>query len=256
MQNNPMLALAVALATRAGEAILAVRAAGFETFTKADQSPVTAADRAAEAIIVAGLRAAYPDIPVVAEEEAAEGAAIAAAEVFWLVDPLDGTREFTAGNDDFTVNNGLIRNGRPVLGVVGAPALNEMFFGVAGAGAWKRSAAGERQIRVRMPPQDGLTVMASRSHGSAPALEAFLSGQKISSVLHIGSSLKFCRVAEGQVDLYPRLGRTMEWDTAAAQAVAEAAGGRVTCLDGLPLRYGKPGFENPHFVCVGGLPSP
>jgi 3'(2'), 5'-bisphosphate nucleotidase len=107
-----------------------------------------------------------------------------------------------------------------------------------------------------MPPQDGLTVMASRSHGSAPALEAFLSGQKISSVLHIGSSLKFCRVAEGQVDLYPRLGRTMEWDTAAAQAVAEAAGGRVTCLDGLPLRYGKPGFENPHFVCVGGLPSP
>ena len=252
MQIKSMLDLAAALAIRAGEAILAVRNAGFEIIVKADRSPVTAADRAAETIIVAGLRAAYPDIPVIAEEESAEHGAGAAAALFWLVDPLDGTREFTAGTDDFTVNIGLVQRGRPILGVVSAPALGEIFTGIVGEGAWKRTASGETSIRVRSPPLEGLTVMASRHHASTAALNEFLAGRRVATMCHIGSSLKFCRVAEGQVDLYPRLGRTMEWDTAAAQAVAEAAGGRVTCLDGSPLLYGKPGFENPFFVCTGG----
>ena len=156
MQTKSMLALAAALAIRAGEAILAVRDAGFEVIVKADRSPVTAADRAAEAIIVAGLRAAYPDIPVIAEEESAEHGAGAAAELFWLVDPLDGTREFTAGTDDFTVNIGLVQRGRPILGVVSAPALGEMFTGIVGEGAWKRTASGETFIRVRSIAQQAI----------------------------------------------------------------------------------------------------
>ena len=244
-----MLALAVELATRAGAAILAVRAAGFETGIKQDRSPVTVADHAAEAIIVAGLRTAYPEIPVIAEEEIAAGGAGTAAGTFWLVDPLDGTHEFVAGTDDFTVNIGLVRNGRAVLGVVAAPALHELFSGIVGRGAWKCDAAGNRPIHVRPPPAAGLVVMASRHHARNSDLARFLAGRHMASLRHIGSSLKFCRVAEGEADLYPRLGRTMEWDTAAAHAVAEAAGGRVTGLDGLPLSYGKPGFENPPFVC-------
>ena len=250
--TDGMLALAIELATRAGAAILAIRAAGFETHAKPDRSPVTAADHAAEAIIVAGLRAAYPQIPVIAEEEVAAGGAGTADEMFWLVDPLDGTREFVAGTDDFTVNIGLVRNGTAVLGVVGAPASDELFFGAVGIGAWKRTQAGDRAIHVRPPPPDGLVVMASRHHGAISELHEFLAGRRVSSLRHIGSSLKFCRVAEGEADLYPRLGRTMEWDTAAAHAVAEAAGARITGLDGTPLSYGKSNFENPPFLCSGG----
>ena len=247
-----MLALAVTLATQAGAAILAVRAAGFETHVKPDRSPVTAADHAAEAIIVAGLRAAYPHIQVIAEEEATGGRTGIAGDTFWLVDPLDGTREFVAGTDDFTVNIGLVRKGRPVLGVVAAPALGELFFGVVGKGAWKRTATGDSAIHVRRPPSGGLVVMASRHHADGSELDGFLAGQRIENIIHIGSSLKFCRVAEGRADLYLRLGRTMEWDTAAAHAVAEAAGARVTRVDGTPLAYGKQGFDNPPFVCAVG----
>ncbi len=251
MNDTSLLALADGLAQRAGEAILAVRVRGFETLTKSDLSPVTEADHAAEAIIVAGLRAATPDIPVIAEEEVAAGRITAPGPVFWLVDPLDGTREFTGGSDEFTVNIGLIRDGRPVLGVVGVPAMGETFAGIVGQGAWKRSAAGQMPISVRVPPPEGLTVMASRHHAQGPELAEFLAGRRVAEITNIGSSLKFCRVAEGKVDLYPRFGRTMEWDTAAAQAVLEAAGGRVCRTDGTPLRYGKPGFENPHFICHG-----
>ena len=240
------------LTQRAGEAILAIRARGFDTHVKSDQSPVTEADHAAEAIIVAGLRAATPDIPVIAEEEVAAGRLSQPGPVFWLVDPLDGTREFTAGKDEFTVNIGLIRDGRPVLGIVGVPAMGEVFAGVVGQGAWKRGADGQQPIHVRVPPPEGLTVMASRFHADGPELAAFLAGRRVAHLTNIGSSLKFCRMAEGKVDLYPRFGRTMEWDTAAAQAVLEAAGGKVCGMDGLPLRYGKPGFENPHFICTGG----
>ena len=132
------------------------------------------------------------------------------------------------------------------------PALDEMFTGIVGQGAWKQTEAGKTPIHVRTPPAEGLTVMASRSHASMPELQSFLAGRRVALLTNIGSSLKFCRLAEGKVDLYPRLGRTMEWDTAAAQAVLEAAGGRVTLLDGTKLRYGKPGWENPHFVCMAG----
>jgi len=261
MNDDDLLALAAGLAERAGEAILAVRARGFDVTRKNDRSPVTEADHAAEALIVAGLRAAVPGIPVIAEEEVAGGLVTAPSAEFWLVDPLDGTREFAAGHDEFAVNIGLVRDGRAVLGVVGVPALGELFGGIVGRGAWKRDAAappgsarsaGTRPIHTRRPPPEGVTVLASRYHGNNERLEAFLAGRRIASVANYGSSLKFCRLAEGVADLYPRLGRTMEWDTGAPQAVLEAAGGRVVLLDGgEPLRYGKPGWENPNFVCYG-----
>jgi 3'(2'), 5'-bisphosphate nucleotidase len=251
MDDAALVALAAELATQAGAAILQVRRKGFDVMRKADRSVVTAADHAAEAIIVAGLRAAAPDIPVIAEEEVAAGRITAPSAEFWLVDPLDGTREFAAGNDEFAVNIGLVRDGRVVLGVVGVPAEGEMFGGIVGVGAWKRTAAGEVPITARLPPDEGLTVLASRHHGDAARLDAFLAGRRVARMLNFCSSLKFCRLADGIADLYPRFGRTMDWDTCAPQAVLEAAGGSVRTLDGAPLGYGKPGWENPHFVCTG-----
>jgi 3'(2'), 5'-bisphosphate nucleotidase len=250
MDDHALLALAVRLAEQAGAAILAVRARGFAVEQKDDHSPVTEADRAAEAIIVAGLRAAT-QLPVIAEEEVAAGRITVPAPAFWLVDPLDGTREFAGGKDEFVVNIGLVRDGRMALGVVAIPALEEMFTGIVGAGAWKRDRSGEAAIHTRAPPEDGLTVVASRLHGDTARLEQFLAGRRVARTLNYGSALKFCRLAEGVADLYPRFGRTMEWDTAAPQAVLQAAGGRVVTLDGAPLRYGKPGWENPHFLCWG-----
>ena len=252
MDDTALLSLAADLARRAAGVILSIRARGFETETKSDASPVTEADRAAEALILAGLRAATPDIPVVAEEEIAAGHAPQYGPEFWLVDPIDGTREFAAMREDFTVNIGLVRDGRVVLGVVGLPGHGEMFGGIVGRSAWKRNGAGERPIRVRPVPAAGLDVLASRHYAGDPRLAAFLDGRPVASVRNIGSAVKFVRVAEGVADLYPRLGRTMEWDTAAPQAVLEAAGGHVRTLDGAPLLYGKPGWENPHFLCTGG----
>jgi 3'(2'), 5'-bisphosphate nucleotidase len=252
MDDVALLDLAFSLARQAGAAILTIRAKGFETLRKADASPVTEADHAAELIIAAGLRAATPDIPVVAEEEMAAGHVPRDAEMLWLVDPLDGTREFAALRDDFAVCIGLVRNGVPVLGVVGAPAHGEMFGAIVGRPAVKRDGAGERIIHARLPPAAGLTVIASRSSAKHPKVAPFLAGHAVAETMHMGSALKFCRIAEGVADLYPRFGRTMEWDTAAAQAVLEAAGGSVRDAEtGAPLRYGKPGFENPHFVAAG-----
>ncbi len=251
MSDEDLLALAADLARQAGEAILAVRARGFATLQKHDDSPVTEADHAAERVIVAGLRAAAPDIPVVAEEEIAAGHVPATASSFWLVDPLDGTREFAALRDDFVVNVGLVRDGRPALGVVGVPVAGEAYGGIVGKRAWKRDKTGEHAIRARAAPPEGLTVIASRSHANEAKLAEFLHGRTIAAVTNIGSALKFCRIAEGMADCYPRFGRTMEWDTGAPQAVLEAAGGSVRRLDGPPLDYGKPGWENPHFICFG-----
>jgi len=251
MDDHALLALAVRLATQAGAAILAARARGFAIARKDDQSIVTEADHAAEAIIVAGLRAATPDIPVIAEEEVAAGRITAPGPAFWLVDPLDGTREFASGKDEFVVNIGLVRGGSMALGVVFIPALGEMFSGIVGLGAWKRDASGEAAIHTRVAPEEGLTVVASRVHGDTGQIDALLAGRLVARTLNYGSALKFCRLAEGVADLYPRFGRTMEWDTAAPQAVLEAAGGRVVTTDGAPLRYGKAGWENPHFVCWG-----
>ena len=251
MDDSALIALATALAERAGADIRTIRDRGFQVERKADHSVVTEADRAAEAIILAGLRAALPGCSVVAEEEAAGGVVTAATAEFWLVDPLDGTREFTSGGDDFAVNIGLVRNGRPVLGVVGVPATGEVFGGIVGQGAWRLKDGHRFPISVRPVPEEGLTVVASRHHGDQVRLDAFLAGRTVARVVNFGSSLKFCRVAEGRADLYPRFGRTMEWDTCAPHAVLLAAGGSVETLDGRPLGYGKPGWDNPHFVCWG-----
>lgn len=251
MDDTALLDLATRLAAAAGTAILAIRERGFQVQHKADHSVVTEADRAAEELIVAGLRAALPNCTIVAEEEVAAGKITAATPEVWLVDPLDGTREFTRGGDDFAVNIGLVRNGRPVLGVVGVPATGEIFGGIVGTGAWRQKDGNRTPIAVRTPPAVGLTVVASRHHGDQTQLDTYLAGRKVAEVVNFGSSLKFCRVAEGKADLYPRFGRTMEWDTCAPQAVLEAAGGTVETLDGRPLGYAKPGWDNPHFVCWG-----
>ena len=252
----------IELAQQAGARIMQVYGRDFTVRAKLDESPVTEADQLAEALITPALRVLLPGVPVVAEEAAAAGLAPAATELgtrFWLVDPLDGTREFVQRNGEFTVNLALVEQGRPVLGVVLAPALGQLYAGAAGLGAFVQTGAdagSRRPIEARWPPAAGLTVLASRSHGDRGALERYLAGQRVAQVRPAGSSLKLCLLAAGEADLYPRLGRTMEWDIAAGQAVLEAAGGRVEDLQGQPLRYGKPGFENPDFVARGRLISP
>jgi 3'(2'), 5'-bisphosphate nucleotidase len=254
MDDRALIALAIDLAEQAGAEIRAIRARGFQVHRKPDHSVVTEADQAAEAIILAGLHQACPGCTVVAEEATANGTVTAATPEFWLIDPLDGTREFISGGNDFAVNIGLVRNRRPVLGVVGVPATCEVYSGIVGTGAWRHKDGHVTPIATRSPPPEGLTVAASRHHGDQARLDAFLAGRKIATVVNFGSSLKFCRLAEGKADLYPRFGRTMEWDTCAPHAVLEAAGGVVETLDGSPLRYGKPGWDNPHFVCWGARP--
>ena len=248
----PVLEAVVRIVREAGAIVMSVYEGPIDVRRKEDASPVTEADERAEALIVPALRALAPGIPVVAEEMAARGQADAIGRSFWLVDPLDGTKEFIGRNGEFTVNVALIDEGRPVLGVVGAPALGRLFAGVVGQGAWVEDGGVRRAIGVRAVPDEGLTVVASRSHGDAAALDAFLAGRRVARLAQAGSSLKLCLLAAGEADLYPRLGRTMEWDIAAGHAVLAAAGGQVCTLDGQPLVYGKPGFENPHFVARGG----
>lgn len=242
------------LAREAGAAIMPIYQSEFAVETKADASPVTAADRAAEAVILAGLRRLTPDLPVVAEEEVAAGRVPdIAGGVFWLVDPLDGTRQFIKRQGEFTVNIALIENGRPTLGVVYAPEFGRLFAG-AGPGSATIEETGQppRPIRARKVPPAGIVVVASRSHGDPALLDAFLKDYTVAENKKAGSSLKFCLVAAGEADLYPRFGRTMEWDTAAGHAVLLAAGGSVRTMDGADLLYGKPGLDNPHFIARGG----
>jgi 3'(2'), 5'-bisphosphate nucleotidase len=241
----------VDIARAAGEVIMAVYATDFAVRGKSDASPVTEADERAETVIVQRLRALTPDIPIVAEEAVAAGQVPEVGDRFWLVDPLDGTKEFASRNGEFTVNIALIDGGVPVLGVVLAPAIGRLFAGAAGLGALAEQGGTRRAIRCRTVPTEGLTVVSSRSHGDAAALDAFLAGRRVAASVNAGSSLKLCLLAAGEADLYPRFGRTMEWDIAAGHAVLLAAGGRVVTLQGEPLRYGKPGFENPHFVAEG-----
>ena len=259
-----LLEAVAAIVRQAGEAVMAVYRTDFDVQGKSDDSPVTEADRRAEAIITAALQQLTPDVPVIAEEAVSAGQhpGVAPGERFWLVDPVDGTREFVGRNGEFTVNVALIDKGQPELGVVQAPALGLLYAGGPGMGAWcesdgPASAQNRSPMRqplgCRQPPTHGLTVVASRSHGDAARLKAFLDGLR-APVAHTrvaGSSLKFCQIAAGQADVYPRLGRTMEWDTAAGQAVLMGAGGSVLTLDGDALRYGKPGWENPDFVARG-----
>ncbi|PTD98115.1 3'(2'),5'-bisphosphate nucleotidase CysQ [Pseudothauera lacus] len=250
--DDALLASCMAVARDAGAVIMQVYATDFAVRGKDDASPVTEADEKAEAVILAGLRGLAVQAPVVAEEEVAAGRVPVVGDRFWLVDPLDGTKEFIGRNGEFTVNIALIERGEPVLGVVYAPALGRLFAGVAGRGAFVEDADGRRPIGCRAVPAAGLSVVASRSHGDAAALEAFLAGRRVAELKSAGSSLKLCLVAAGEADVYPRLGRTMEWDIAAGHAVLSAAGGRVVRVDdGSPLRYGKPGFDNPHFAAWG-----
>ena len=242
-----------ALADAAGAAIMPYFRGAFAVEKKADASPVTAADRAADQVILAGLARLTPDIPAVTEEEVAEGRVpdISGGR-FWLVDPLDGTKEFIGGRDEFTVNIALIERGRPVLGVVGAPALG-VLYAASGPGAVTRRAGGGGPvaIRARSAPADGLSVLVIRLHGSRPELDRYLAALPIRERLAAGSSLKFCWIAEGRADLYPRFGPTNEWDTAAGHAVLVAACGSVRTLDGAELGYAKPAFRNPHFIARG-----
>lgn len=237
----------------AGDAVLEVYAGGFDVEAKSDGSPVTEADKRAEAIIVGALERVAPDVAVIAEERVSAGAGLggSAPARFWLVDPLDGTKEFISRNGEFTINVALIEAGVPILGLVFAPALGQLFMAAPGMPAVLHDASGRREIAARVAPPEGATIVSSRSHGDADALARFTEGRKIAASITAGSSLKFCAVAAGQADIYPRFGRTMEWDTAAGDAVLRAAGGAVRDLAGAVLRYGKPGFENPHFVAWG-----
>ncbi len=242
------------LADAAGVAILEVYAADHGVEYKADESPLTRADRAAHAILCAGLRELTPEIPVLSEEDdAAHAPAVRRSWTdYWLIDPLDGTREFISRNGEFTVNIALIRGHRPVLGVVAAPVLGTVYYGAEGMGAFM-ARAGEpaRPIQVRQPAAIPLVIVGSRSH-RGDSLDSVLARVGPHELRPMGSSLKFCLVADGIADLYPRLGPTSEWDTAAAQAVVEAAGGAVTTLDGHPLRYNeRDTLLNPHFLVCG-----
>lgn len=241
----------VKIADEASDKVLAIYHSDFSVSYKDDKSPVTAADLASHEIIEKGLRAISRDIPFMSEE----GAHTPWEERrhwqrFWLVDPVDGTREFAQRTGEFTVNIALIENGEPVMGVVTAPALEEAFWGVKGEGAWKRDRTG-RVSPIRVAEPKGVKrVVASKNHLNSET-RAFIQQLGPHELVQAGSSLKFCRIAEGHADIYPRLGPTSEWDTAAAQAVLVAAGGKVETLDGEPLHYGKEDLLNPYFVAAG-----
>lgn len=242
------------LAITAGRKIMDIyNSDDFDVKLKSDESPVTIADEAADAIIAAGLRASFPDVTLITEEQAASHSQ--RATTFLIVDPLDGTKEFINRRGDFTVNIALVEDGVPTRGVVYAPARNRMFWTdetgqtVEETGEFDPKTVGEtKPIGVSTPDNSALMVVASKSHRDA-ATDAYINEYAVSDSRSAGSSLKFCLVATGEADLYPRLGRTMEWDTAAGQAVLAGAGGRVVRFDDhTPLEYGKSGYENPHFI--------
>jgi 3'(2'), 5'-bisphosphate nucleotidase len=240
------------LARQAGEKIMVFYRNGADITLKKDASPLTAADRASHDFLVESLGSLTPEIPVISEEsEEAANSALASAKRFWLIDPLDGTKEFVKGTNEFTVNIALVEQGHPVLGVVHAPALNLTYYGVRNSGSWRRT--GDRSptpISARRADPARLSVVASKDH-AGPLVGAMLNRLAGPQLQSMGSSLKFCLVAEGKADLYLRDLPTMEWDTAAAQSIVEAAGGGVFSLDGRPLGYGKPDLKNPAIITVG-----
>jgi 3'(2'), 5'-bisphosphate nucleotidase len=242
-------------AKEAGSAILDIVARGFDVGHKRDSSPVTEADHAAELIILAALARAAPGVPVIAEEEVAAGRIPEHRGTYFLVDPLDGTREFVGGGDDYTVNIALVADHAPRLGVVFAPATGRLHTGIAAGGAWLDEGRDKTAIRCR-DRADPPIVVASKSHFTQNTADYLALAAPGCGYEAIGSSLKFCMVAEGRADLYPRLGPTAEWDTAAGHAVLLGAGGRVDGPDGQPLRYGKPTFLNRAFVATGGWQAP
>lgn len=259
--DEAMLGVFERLALDAGREVMRVFHEGCAVDSKSDSSPVTEADRESERIILAGLRAVYPHIPCVAEEEVAAGVATPDLDnAFFLIDPLDGTKEFVNRRTDFTVNIALIRHGVPEVGVVFAPCASRFFSGRPGK-AEMLEIDGEFHITGRQPIAvraggTPLAVVASRSHNT-PETDAFIRDLGAAEIVSVGSSLKFCLVAAAEADVYPRFGRTMEWDTAAGDAVLRAAGGMTRTLDGRPLVYGKRNqaddsdFANPHFIATG-----
>lgn len=222
----------------------------FAVSKKADHSPVTLADTESNTLIVKRLQALTPEIPVVSEE--GDQIPVSANARFWLVDPLDGTISYVARDGQFTVNIALIENGQSILGVLAIPAEATLYFAAKGEGAYRQAFGNPHAevIHCRIPPKDGVDVVTSKSHGSPKMLE-FLAGHKVRNRVRAGSALKFCRVAEGVADIYPRMGETMEWDTAAGHCILEAAGGIMTDLQGNPFLYGKTGFLNSGFIAWG-----
>jgi 3'(2'), 5'-bisphosphate nucleotidase len=250
--HEKMLEVARHAALAAGEAILKVYATPFDVQQKTDKTPVTEADLASERIIVAMLAEAFPDIPIASEELVeAEGLPPSSAR-FWVVDPLDGTKEFIARNGEFAVLIALVEDGSPVLGIVYGPAVGITYTacGPGTATRWRNGGHPE-PIHAHTPSPDGLVVVHSRSHENSRRLAEFLAYYPVRERKKCGSALKFGVIAAGEADLYPRFGTTMEWDTAAGQAILEAAGGRVETLVGTPLRYGKPGLKNDGFLAWG-----
>jgi 3'(2'), 5'-bisphosphate nucleotidase len=242
-----------AIADLAGEEIMQFYRGEMHVQRKADNSPVTAADEAAERIIIAGLQRLTPNIPVVAEEEAAKGKTIkVGTQPFWLVDPLDGTKEFIAHRDQFTVNIALIEDFSPTMGIVLAPALRTSYATDGQGTVVKRVDKNPPEpISARPIPEKNVIVTASRSHGDRTKMQELIKDYAISNVLISGSSIKFCMIASGEADIYPRYGPTSEWDIAAGHAVLKAAGGSVKTLDGKEIRYRKSDFRNPEFVAYG-----
>lgn len=241
----------IPICLRAGNEIMAVYRGEIEVALKEDRSPLTEADRRAHRSILEDLAQLAEGIPIVSEESDPETTADRRSwNRLWLVDPLDGTKEFIKRNDEFTVNIALIEDGKPVLGAVWAPALAEGFVGAPGLGAWRFDGVGRHGIATRVPAPSPLRLVGSRSH-CGNSLDKLLMTIGPHELIAIGSSLKFCRVAAGEADFYPRLGPTSEWDTAAAHAVLEAAGGAVVDLQGKPLRYNKEDILNPSFLAFG-----
>ena len=252
MSRTDLVTGLLGIARMAGEVLMKHYAGEIVQRTKADNSPVTAADEEAEELILLHLRNLAPAIPVIAEESAAAGKLPRIGGSYFLVDPLDGTKEYLDRNGEFTVNIALIEDAAPVTGVVYAPAIGRLFWGTDGE-AFEETNGSPRRIRTRPAPTQGMTAVASRSHRDAETNE-FLSRHKVENVVSAGSSLKFCVVAAGEADIYPRMGTTMEWDTAAGHAVLRAAGGRVTLTDSTTdLKYGNTSgsFRNPHFIAWG-----
>lgn len=247
---TPHMETLVRIARAAGEVVMRHYLAGVDARVKSDRSPVTDADEEAEKLILAELAAAFPGVPVVAEEEAAAGRVAQVGSRFFLVDPVDGTKEFVKKGGEFTVNIGEIVEGKPVAGVVLAPAIGRLFVGEAGKGAFELTDQGIRAIAARKPDADGLVAVASRSHPD-PKTDELLKSLPVKGLTNAGSSLKFCLVAAGEADIYPRFGTTMEWDTAAGHAVLAAAGGKVTSPDGEAFVYRKPNFRNGPFIARG-----
>lgn len=243
----------VTLAIDAGRKILEVYSSDFEVQSKDDDSPLTQADLASHHCIVAGLEALTPDIPIISEEsELPDFAERSQWDRYWIVDPLDGTKEFVNRNGEFTVNIALIDKQKPVFGVVHVPVQDKTYWGCEGIGAKRRDSSGNvESIQVSTTSSDPVRVVGSRSHRGA-GLDAYLDNLGEYDMIPMGSSLKFCVVAEGGADLYPRLGLTSEWDTAAAQAVVEQAGGSVVTLEGKPMKYNtKEDILNPYFLVIG-----